>query len=87
MQSIGRARIFGAHTAGGALPAVLERLPGGDVLQYAIGDFTTATGERIEGHGVVPDTPVTPTRADLLAGRDPVLDAALDWIANQPEVR
>ncbi len=87
MQSIGRARIFGAHTAGGALPAVLERLPGGDVLQYAIGDFTTATGERIEGHGVVPDTPVAPTRADLLAGRDPVLDAAIDWIASQPEVR
>jgi carboxyl-terminal processing protease len=80
MQSIGRARIFGARTAGGALPAVLEKLPGGDVLQYAIGDFVTATGDRIEGHGVVPDTVLGPSRADLLAGRDPVLEAALDWI-------
>jgi carboxyl-terminal processing protease len=80
MQSIRRARVFGARTAGGALPAVLERLPSGDVLQYAIGDFVTATGERIEGHGVVPDTQVALTRADLLAGRDPVLEAALDWI-------
>jgi carboxyl-terminal processing protease len=82
MQSIGRARIFGSRTAGGALPAVLERLPGGDVLQYAIGDFTTATGERIEGRGVIPDTEVVPTRQALLAGSDPVLDAALDWIAH-----
>jgi carboxyl-terminal processing protease len=87
MQSIKRARVFGARTAGGALPAVLERLPGGDVLQYAIGDFTTATGERIEGRGVIPDTIVTPTRAQLLAGHDPVLEAALDWIASQPESR
>jgi carboxyl-terminal processing protease len=80
MQSIRRARVFGTRTAGGALPAVLEKLPGGDVLQYAIGDFVTATGDRIEGQGVVPDTAVTPSRVDLLAGRDPVLEAALDWI-------
>ena len=87
MQSIGRARIFGSQTAGGALPAVLERLPGGDVLQYAIGDFANARGERIEGRGVVPDTRVVPSRQALLAGDDPVLDAAVDWIARQPETR
>jgi carboxyl-terminal processing protease len=80
MQSVKRARVFGTRTAGGALPAVLERLPGGDVLQYAIGDFTTARGDRVEGHGVIPDVTVTTTRADLLAGLDPVLEAALDWI-------
>jgi carboxyl-terminal processing protease len=85
MQSIGRARIVGTRTAGGALPAVLERLPGGDVMQYAIGDFTTAQGDRIEGRGVVPDTIVTTTRADLLDGRDPALEAALDWIAKGSE--
>lgn len=84
MQAIGRARVFGTRTAGGALPAVLERLPGGDVLQYAIGDFVTATGQRIEGRGVVPDEVVEPARADLLASRDRVLDAAIDWIAKGP---
>ncbi len=73
--------------AGGALPAVLERLPGGDVLQYAIGDFVTASGERIEGRGVVPDQVVEPTRADLLAGRDPILEAALDWIVKGSAAR
>ncbi len=80
MQAIGRARIFGTQTAGGALPAVLERLPGGDVLQYAIGDFVTATGQRIEGRGVVPDQVVEPQRDDLLDGRDPIHAAALDWM-------
>jgi carboxyl-terminal processing protease len=87
MQSIGRARVFGTRTAGGALPAVLERLPGGDVLQYAIGDFTTATGDRIEGRGVIPDTAIPLTRTELITGRDPVMDAAIDWIARQPETR
>ena len=76
-----RARVFGVQTSGGALPAVLERLPGGDVLQYAIGDFVTATGQRIEGRGVVPDEVVVPTREELLAGGDPIMEAALRWIA------
>ena len=75
------ARVFGTQTSGGALPAVLERLPGGDVLQYAIGDFVTATGQRIEGRGVVPDEVIVPTREELLAGADPIMEAALRWIA------
>lgn len=87
MQAIGRARVFGTQTAGGALPAVLERLPGGDVLQYAIGDFVTANGQRIEGRGVVPDQLVQPAREDLLAGRDAILDAALDWIVKGTDPR
>ena len=87
MQAVGRARVFGVQTAGGALPAVLERLPSGDVLQYAIGDFVTATGERIEGRGVVPDQVVEPTPEDLLQGRDPILEAALDWIVKGSAAR
>jgi carboxyl-terminal processing protease len=80
MQSIGRARVFGTTSLGAALPAVAERLPDGDVLYHAIADFVTADGVVLEGRGVVPDEAVRPTRADLLAGRDPVLDAALRWI-------
>jgi len=87
MQAIGRARVFGTQTSGGALPAVLQRLPSGDVLQYAIGDFVTATGQRIEGIGVVPDQVVETDMADLLAGRDPVFDTALDWIVKGSEPR
>ena len=81
MQAIGRARVFGQKTPGGALPAMLRELPSGDVLEYAIGDFVTATGQRIEGNGVVPDQVVSPSRAALAAGRDEVLDAAVEWAA------
>jgi hypothetical protein len=33
--------------------------------------------------GVTPDVIVKLTRAALLAGHDPVVDAALDWIRSQ----
>ena len=64
MQAAGRARVFGARTLGGALPALMRQLPNGDVLEYTIGDFVTVAGRRIEGHGVVPDELVRPSRAD-----------------------
>lgn len=80
MQSLGRARVFGQTSMGQALPALFDKLPNGDVLIHAWGDFVTGTGVRIEGRGVVPDVPVALTRASLLAGRDATLDAALGWI-------
>jgi carboxyl-terminal processing protease len=80
MQSIKRARVFGETTMGQALPALFDRLPNGDVLIHAYGDFVTADGTRLEGRGVVPDEKVVPARGDLLAGRDPVLAAALAWV-------
>ena len=80
MQSIGRARIFGQTSMGQALPALFDRLPNGDVLIHAYGDFVTATGTRLEGKGVVPDEPVPLDRRDLLAGRDRTMESALAWI-------
>ncbi|MCI0437275.1 MAG: S41 family peptidase [Gemmatimonadetes bacterium] len=81
LQAIGRARIFGETTAGQALPATLWRLPSGDVLMYVVADFTAAGGIRLEGRGVIPDEAVPLRRADLVAGRDAALDAALAWLA------
>ena len=83
MQSLGRAHIFGQTSMGQALPALFDKLPNGDVLIHAWGDFVTGTGVRIEGRGVVPDQPVALTRAALLAGRDATLDAALAWFDSQ----
>ncbi len=87
MQSLGRARVFGQTTMGQALPALFDKLPNGDVLIHAWGDFVTGTGVRIEGRGVVPDVPVALTRASLLSGRDATLDAALAWIDAAGESR
>jgi len=80
MQSMGRARVFGQTSMGQALPALFDRLPNGDVLIHAWGDFVTGTGVRIEGRGVVPDEPTPLTRQSLLEGHDTALEAALAWI-------
>ena len=65
---------------GQALPALFDKLPNGDVLIHAYGDFVTADGTRLEGRGVIPDESVPLAREDLLAGRDRALQAALAWI-------
>ncbi|MFL5575992.1 MAG: S41 family peptidase [Gemmatimonadaceae bacterium] len=83
MQAVGRARVVGDTSAGQALPALMQRLPNGDVLYHAVADFFTPRGDRIEGRGVIPDDVVPLTRRDLLAGRDPQLAAALRWIAER----
>jgi carboxyl-terminal processing protease len=83
MQAIGRARVFGEASGGQALPAIWDRLPNGDVLYHAFGDFVTTGGARLEGRGVIPDQDVPVTRQELLAGHDAPLEAALRWITEQ----
>jgi len=80
LQDLKRARIFGTHTAGAALPSVIERLPNGDGFQYAIANYISQGGKPLEGIGVTPDEEVKLTRRALLDGNDPVLDRALAWI-------
>jgi carboxyl-terminal processing protease len=83
LQSLGRAHVIGTQSMGRALPASTRQLSNGDVLMYAIGDFVTSTGRRLEGIGVIPDETV-PLSFELLAqGRDPVLERALAWIDRQ----
>jgi carboxyl-terminal processing protease len=83
LQDLGRARIFGLQTMGQALPAATRPLANGDVLMYAVGDFVTSKGRRLEGQGVMPDEPVPLSRAALTAGRDQSFERALEWIDQQ----
>ena len=80
LKDLGRARVFGTKTAAAALPSAFERLPNGDGFQYAVANYVSEGGQPLEGLGVTPDVEVQLTRAALLAGHDPVVDAALDWI-------
>ena len=57
-----------------------KQLPNGDVLMYAIGDFTTSSGKRLEGTGVTPDVVVPLAPKSLAAGRDDALEAVLRWV-------
>ncbi len=83
LKDLHRARIFGTRSAAAALPSVIERLPNGDGFQYAVGNYISEGGKPLEGEGVTPDVEVKLTRAALLAGRDPVLEAALQWIKQE----
>jgi carboxyl-terminal processing protease len=83
MQDLKRARIFGAHTAGAALPSMFTKLPNGDGFQYAIANYISEGGKPLEGVGVTPDEEVKLTRRQLLEGQDPALDAAVSWIHRQ----
>ncbi len=88
LQDLGRARVFGSRTAGAALPSVIERLPGGDGFQYAFAHYVSRDGDPLEGRGVIPDVEVPVDRKALLAGQDPVIDAAVAWIRSvqSPEI-
>jgi carboxyl-terminal processing protease len=83
MKDLGRARIFGTRTQGAALPSVVEELPNGDRFQYAFANYVSDGGKPLEGNGVIPDVEVIPTREALRQGRDPFIEAALDWIQAQ----
>jgi carboxyl-terminal processing protease len=83
LQDLKRARVFGTRSMGAALPSLFIRLPNGDGFQYAFANYVSAGGKALEGLGVMPDTEVRLTRAALLSGQDPVLDAAVGWIRTQ----
>jgi carboxyl-terminal processing protease len=83
MQALGRARVFGERSGGQALPAIWDRLPNGDVLYHAFGDFIISSGRRLEGAGVIPDEVAVTSRSDLLKGQDAPLLAALHWMQQQ----
>jgi len=80
MKDLGRGRVFGTRTAGAALPSAIDKLPNGDGFQHALADYISEGGQPLEGTGVIPNVEVKLTREALLAGRDPVLEAAIEWV-------
>lgn len=87
IQGLGRARVFGDTTAGASVPALMGRLPNGDVMLHAIADHLDPRGRRVEGRGVIPDEVFELNPAAIAAGRDEPLEAAVRWISSQPRRR
>jgi carboxyl-terminal processing protease len=87
LQDIGRARIFGARTAGMVLASAVEKLPDGDGFQYVFASYRSAKGQVLEGRGVIPDVEAPPERGALLRGEDSALAAAVRWITEQKTTR
>ncbi|MSU68710.1 MAG: peptidase S41 [Opitutaceae bacterium] len=77
LQEHGRAVIVGRKTAGAVLASWYHGLPDGGELQLSRQDYVTPKGRRLEKEGVEPDMKVVRTVADVRAGRDVDLEAAL----------
>jgi carboxyl-terminal processing protease len=83
LRDLGRVEIFGGGpSAGAALPSVIEELEGGAILQYVVGDYHSPKGTVVEGTGIIPDVVVPETRKEFAAGKDPVLDAAVEHLSS-----
>jgi carboxyl-terminal processing protease len=80
LQDLGRARLFGARTAGFSGRGSLLKLPNGDIFMHMTAQHVRANGTDVEGNGIAPDVEAPPTRESLLAGKDAALDAALEWL-------
>ncbi len=78
----GRAISFGSQTAGADGNITWVDTPGGLNLTFSGLGVFYPDGRETQRVGIVPDVHVAPTRIGLAAGRDEVLEAALDcrWI-------
>jgi len=87
LQEHGRATIVGRKTAGAVLASWYHGLPDGGELQLSRQDYVTPKGRRLENEGVEPDVKVVRTLADVRAGRDVDLEAALRVLAKEASSR
>jgi C-terminal processing protease CtpA/Prc len=81
LQELKAAKIFGNRTAGKVIPSQVVKLPTGDGFQYGLSSLESEAGYVWEGNGVQPDELIVLTRGLLQRDPDPVLTAALKWIA------
>ena len=87
MQALKRAKVVGRETAGEVIGSKrFTLLDYGEVRRPRVGSFRL-DGTEMEGHGAKPDVEVDLTPADIAAGRDPQLEAALDVLAAEAAAR
>ncbi len=75
-----RATLVGEATAGTTGQPLFIQLPGGRRARICTKRDTWPDGTEFVGVGVLPDAQVRPTRDDIAAGRDVVLEHALEFL-------
>ena len=85
LQDSGRARLFGTKTYGKGSVQLPQTLSDGSILRITIAHWFTPKNRTIHGTGLAPDTVVEMTQADHDAGKDPQLDAAVEYLSKQIE--
>lgn len=77
-QTSGRGKVIGQKTNGSTGQPLQIRLPGGGGARICTKRDTCPDGRDFVGIGCIPDIEIEPTRYDIAAGRDPVLEMAID---------
>jgi carboxyl-terminal processing protease len=72
-----RGKTVGEPTGGSTGQPLMFKLPGGGVARVCTKHDSFADGREFVGVGIKPDIPAHVTRADIVAGRDTVLDTAI----------
>lgn len=80
IQERGAGRIIGTPTAGSVSASVVIPLSDGSALQMTVERLLTGNGRVLDKVGVVPDETVALSIADVQAGRDPQLTAAVSYL-------
>ncbi|HEX4601713.1 MAG TPA: S41 family peptidase [Gemmatimonadales bacterium] len=83
-RATGRGVIVGQSSAGGAGDAAAFALPKSWAVQFCVTHHTSPDGAPLAGVGVTPHIAVTPTVSDALAGRDPALARAREYVVGGP---
>ncbi len=89
-QTSGRGKVVGRRTLGSTGQPITIKLPGGGGARICTKWDTYPDGREFVGVGCIPDVEVVPTRADIAAGRDVVLEkavAVLGTASSQPAIR
>jgi carboxyl-terminal processing protease len=79
-----RGRTIGEPTGGSTGQPLMFKLPGGGFARVCTKHDSFADGREFVGVGIQPDIPVHLTRADIIAGRDSVLEAAIHALQPNP---
>ena len=77
-QTSGRGKVVGRRTLGSTGQPLTIELPGGGGARICTKWDTYPDGREFVGIGCIPDVEVVPTRADIAAGRDVVLEKAVE---------
>ncbi len=85
MQEYHRATIIGKKSAGAVEVGNVVPLAYGAEAMITIAQVYTASDKIMEGVGVIPDIESGLTDKDVLAGRDPCLDKAMEALRNEKE--
>ena len=76
----GRLRFVGTPTNGANGDVTSVSVPGGITMMFSGHDVRHADGRQLQRVGIQPDLMVAPTVAGIAAGRDEILEAALELL-------